>query len=143
MHLNDPHKETDFLTQLTDELVKEEQAVAHAISDFSHQRIKDVMDELHADLPILEHAGFKLHRLEVELGVTPKIIPHFRVIEHPSPEQQRKILDEAKQKRLLHLMLSSLFKVSYLQRMLKIGDLEFHALKIEVCAVPKVHLIFQ
>ena len=127
---------------MKDEAIKECNNGTHVITDLGHKKIKDLTDELHDDLPIFERAGYSLHSLEVELGVSPKLIPHFRVHKQISKEEQQAILDEVKHKRLISLLLSSLFKSSYLKEVLRIGDLDFHGLKIELAAIPKVHLLF-
>ena len=127
---------------MTEETVKGCTNGTHVITDIGHRKIKNLTDELHDDLPIFERAGYSLHSLEVELGISPKLIPHFRVHKQISQEEQQAILDEVKDKRLLTLLLTSLFKSSYLKEVLRIGDLDFHGLKIELSAIPKVNLLF-
>ncbi len=112
------------------------------LSDLGHRRTQAVLQELHDDLPVFEKAGFFLHSMEVELGVSPKLIPRFRVAHSISPEAQQEILEEVRQKRVLHTLLALLFKSSHLSDIMKIGDLEFHAFKIEVGAIPTVSLVF-
>ena len=114
----------------------------HKITDAGHRKIKAMLDELNADLPIFEKAGYKLHSLEVEVGISPKLIPHFRVCEHISKDEQKAILEEVRHKRILHALLSSLFKSSYLKNVLRVGDLDFHGLRIELSAIPTVRLQF-
>jgi len=114
----------------------------HKISDAGHRKIKEMLDELNADLPIFEKAGYKLHSLEVEVGISPKLIPHFRVCQHISEDEQKVILKEVRHKRILHALLSSLFKSSYLKNVLRVGNLDFHGLRIELSAIPTVRLQF-
>ena len=56
--------------------------------------------------------------------------------------REKAILEEVRHKRLLHALLSSLFKSSYLKKILRIGNLDFHGLRIELSAVPTVRLQF-
>jgi hypothetical protein len=137
------------LNNIKSEVVKGETAMAggleeaeHKITDAGHRKIKQMLDELHEDLPIFEKAGYKLHSLEVEIGISPKLIPHFRVCEHITEEKQKAILEEVRHKRMLYMLLLSLFKSSYLKKILRIGNLDFHGLKIELSAVPTVRLLF-
>ncbi len=132
----------ELLESVKEEAIKEGNESIHKITDVGHKKIRDLTDELHDDLPIFERAGYSLHSLEVELGISPKLIPHFKVEKQISQEEQQTILDEVKHKRILSLLLSSLFKSSYLKEILKIGNLEFHGLKIELSAIPKVRLLF-
>ena len=137
------------LNNIKNEVVKNEVTVAagianteHKISDAGHRKIKKLLDELNSDLPIFEKAGYKLHSLEVEVGISPKLIPYFRVCEHISEEEQKAILDEVRHKRVLHALLSSLFKSSYLKKVLRVGNLDFHGIRIELSAIPTVRLQF-
>jgi len=137
------------ISNIKGEVVKGETTMAeglaeteHKITDAGHRKIKDMLDELHDDLPIFEKAGYKLHSLEVEIGISPKLIPHFRICEHISEEEQKAILEEVRHKRVLHMLLSSLFKSSYLKKVLRVGNLDFHGLKIELSAIPTVKLLF-
>jgi hypothetical protein len=137
------------INNIKSEVVKGETAMAegfaeaeHKITDAGHRKIKEMLDELNSDLPIFEKAGYKLHSLEVEVGISPKLIPHFRVCEHITEEEQKAILEEVRHKRILHALLSSLFKSSYLKKVLRVGNLDFHGLRIELSAVPTVRLQF-
>lgn len=119
--------------------------VAHLdnkLADLGHRKTHAVLQELHDDLPIFERAGFVLHSMEVELGMSPKLIPRFRVDHAISAEEQAALLQETRHKRVLHTLLGLLFKSSHLSEIMKIGNLEFHAFKIEVGAVPAVSLVF-
>ena len=133
-----PMNVNSVINNLKSEIVKEEQVIA----DAGHRKIKDMLDELNADLPIFEKAGYKLHSLEVEVGISPKLIPHFRVCDHISEEAQKAILEEVRHKRILHALLASLFKSSYLKKVLRVGNLDFHGIRIELSAVPTVRLQF-
>lgn len=142
-------KLNELVESVKEEVTKEEEALKegirdaeYKITDMGHKKMKNLMDELHDDLPVFEKAGYKLHSMEVDLGISPKLVPYFTVVRHISKEEQQAILDEVKQKRMLHLLLSSLFKSSYLKEVLKIGNLDFHGLKIELAAVPTVRLVF-
>ncbi len=139
----------EIVESVKEEVIKEEDALKegirdtqYKITDMGHKKIKDLMDELHDDLPVFEKAGYKLHSMEVEIGISPKLIPYFIVEKQISQEEQQAILDEVKHQRVLHLLLKSLFKSSYLKEVLKIGDLEFHGLRIELAAMPTVRLLF-
>ena len=60
----------------------------------------------------------------------------------PLGARQKAILEEVRHKRALHMLLSSLFKSSYLKKVLRVGNLDFHGLKIELSAIPTVKLLF-
>ncbi len=84
----------------------------------------------------------KSNAFEIEVGISPKFIPHFMVHKHISDEDKRRILDEVKGQRILTMILEALFKASYLSEHVKLGTLDFLGMEIHVGAIPTVRLLF-
>jgi len=112
------------------------------INDYAHKKVIEASDKLHDNLPIFESAGYKLKKFEVELGISPKIIPHFMVDESVTEEQKMAALEKVKDKRLMHLMLEALIKAGKLHGSLQIGDLDFCGVEVHLAAIPTVRLLF-
>ena len=112
------------------------------INDHSHKKIITVSDRFHDCLPIFESAGYKLKKFEVELGISPKIIPHFMIDESVTHEQKLEALKKVKGKRMMHMMLDALIKASKLHGSLQIGDLDFCGIEVHLSALPTVRLLF-
>jgi hypothetical protein len=112
------------------------------IDNHAHKKIITVSDRFHDCLPIFESAGYKLKRFEVELGISPKIIPHFMIDESVTHEQKLEALKKVKGKRMMHLMLDALIKASKLQGTLQIGELTFCGIEVHLSALPTVRLLF-
>jgi hypothetical protein len=112
------------------------------ISDHAHRKIIEVSDRFHDHLPLFESVGYKLKRFEVELGISPKIIPHFIIDESVSEEQKLAALEKVKGKRMMHMMLEALIKASKLHGTLQIGELDFCGIEVHLSALPTVRLLF-
>jgi len=112
------------------------------IDNHAHKKIIEVSDKLHDNLPIFESAGYKLKKFEVELGISPKIIPHFMVDKSVTYEQKMEALEKVKDKRMMHLMMDALIKAGKLRGALQIGDLDFCGIEVHLSAIPMVRLIF-
>ncbi len=112
------------------------------INDYAHKKIIEVSDRFHDNLPIFESAGYKLKKFEVELGISPKVIPHFMIDESVSEEQKLAALEKVKGKRMMHLMLEALIKAGKLHGTLQIGELDFCGIEVHLSAIPTVRLLF-
>ena len=112
------------------------------IDDHAHKKIIDVSDRFHNHLPVFESAGYKLKRFEVELGISPKLIPHFIIDESVTLEQKMQALEKVKGKRMMHLMMDALIKAGKLRGTLQVGDLDFCGIEVHLSAIPMVRLLF-
>lgn len=112
------------------------------IDNHVHKKIIDISDKFHDNLPIFESAGYKLKKFEVELGISPKIIPRFIIDESVTLEQKMEALEKVKGKRMMHLMLGALIKAGKLHGTLQVGDLNFCGIEVHLSAIPMVRLLF-
>lgn len=112
------------------------------IDNHVHKKIIDVSDRFHKNLPIFESAGYKLKKFEVELGISPKLIPHFIIDESVTLEQKMESLEKLKGKRMMHLMMDALIKAGKLRGTLQVGDLDFCGIEVHLAAIPTVRLLF-
>jgi len=113
-----------------------------SFADMGHQKLVDHVNEFDTYIPLFERAGFELRRFEIEVGLSPKFIPRFLIRRLISEEEKKQVMEEARSKHLLKMILEGLFKASYLSRHVKVGALEFLGLEIHVAAVPRVRLLF-
>ncbi|MBW8017050.1 MAG: hypothetical protein FVQ82_12765 [Planctomycetes bacterium] len=113
-----------------------------SIDNHVHKKIIEISDRLHKYLPTFESAGYKLKKFEVELGISPKIIPHFMIDESVTLEQKMEALEKVKGKRMMHLMMEALIKASKLHGTLQVGDLDFCGIEVHLSAIPTVRLLF-
>ena len=114
----------------------------HLQAEHSHRVTVDHVMDFHEFIPVFERAGFALQNFEIEIGLSPKMIPHFMITKHISEPEKRAILNETRHQRVLHMILEALFKASYLSEHVKVGILQFQGLEIHVGAIPTVRLLF-
>ena len=112
------------------------------LSDLGHRRVVELVEEFHSMLPVFEKAGFLLENFQIEVGLSPKFIPHFMVTHSVSDEEAQAALAELGNRRLLRTVMQALLKASYLRDHLTLGELEFVGLEVYVAAVPTVRLLF-
>ena len=112
------------------------------LKDLASRKVHEATQQLHDALPIFSEAGYTLQSLDIEIGVPPKLAPHFLVTEYVDEATRQAILDRVKSQRLVHMTLAALYKASDLQRHIQVGDLAFRGIVIHITTIPKVTIRF-
>tara|TARA_R110002096_G_scaffold382545_2_gene576431 strand:+ start:11 stop:568 length:558 start_codon:yes stop_codon:yes gene_type:complete len=94
-------------------------------------------------LPYIERAGFSVTEIEVGIGISPKIVPHLRMIKAIPARERELLLEEVIEKRLIHTILSSLFSATAARKRLKFNQYHFTELEMELSVLPSVTLKFK
>ena len=106
------------------------------------EAILDVVSSLNDSLPHLAKAGYIMEDLEIELGVPPKLIPHFTVdgallgnAEHALTDLEGNVLGS--------VLFKALLKAAALQQKIVIKGMRFSRVEIELGIVPAVRLCYK
>jgi len=144
----------DLISQLKHKFDKE----ANGVSDLSSQqsatqaeaapalstdKIKAIVAEITAASTLFEEAGFLMQRLEIEVGITSRIIPRFRQLKQVSEEEETASLERLKDRQMIHFILVSLFKACRMKALLEDTDMDLCAVEIDISAAPSVKTIFK
>ena len=106
-------------------------------------KVKTIINDFIEAAPLIEAAGFRIRDLEVELSVIPKLIPHFEKLAEIDDKTRTQILDQVKDKRIISLLLKALYKADNFQQSLKMGNLVFAGIEIEITAIPAIRLLYK
>ncbi|TQV86384.1 hypothetical protein [Aliikangiella coralliicola] len=120
-----PASDTSSLTQLTTE------------------KIKALIADLNNAQPIFTEAGFIMEQLDIEIGLIPKLTPHFRQLKEISKQEEDQLLNQLNDRRLIKFILISLFKSSRMKSLLENADMYFHGIEIDITATPSVRTVFK
>jgi len=107
------------------------------------EKVKGVVQDFNAITPLIIRAGYEIVDLEVELGLIPKLIPHFKKINDISDSEKALILEELQDKRLMSMLVSALFKSDSFQNNLKLTNYKYTGIEVEITALPAVRLKYQ
>lgn len=94
-------------------------------------------------LPYIERAGYEVTEIEVGLGLSPKVVPHLRMRELISEEEQLALLAETSGKKMVNTVLASLFRASAARDRLKFRQFHFSDIELELSILPTVVLKFR
>jgi len=104
--------------------------------------ILEVVTSLNDSLPHLAKAGYTMDELEIEIGVPPKLIPHFTV-EGALVENAEQVLTDLEGNIIGSALLKALLKAAALQQKIVINGMSFSRVEIQLGLVPAVRLCYE
>ena len=104
--------------------------------------ILDAISDLNDSLPHLAKAGYTMDELEIEIGVPPKLVPHFTVDETLA-ENTQPVLTRLEGNTIGSALLKALLKAADLQQKILINGMTFSRVEIELGLVPAVRLCYK
>jgi len=108
-------------------------------SDFSPEKL---IIDFKAALPHLKKAGYILTELEVEVGLSPKLIPHF--YHDPAIELDLdKTLAALEDNSIGTALMIALAQASKLQKTIEISDMQFNHIEVELGPIPSLKLQYK
>ncbi len=106
------------------------------------ERIQDLLSSFQQALPAIKTAGYELTEFEIELGVTPKLIPHFRHTAR-TPEDIEAARERLRENRLGAVMLGALLKAGDVHRQIKVAGFSFSHIEIELGLLPSIRVQYK
>jgi len=105
-------------------------------------KVQELVTSFQQALPALKSAGYELTEFEIELGVTPKLIPHFRFVAQ-SVDDVEAAREMLKTNKLGALLLNTLLKAGDIHRHINVAGFSFSHIEIELGLVPSVRLQYK
>ena len=101
-----------------------------------------VVNDLNDALPHLSKAGYTMDELEIEVGIPPKLIPHFSVDETLAENTEQSLTD-LEGNTVGYALFRALLKAADLQQKIVINDMSFARIEIELGLIPAVRLSYK
>ena len=130
--------ENHISKEITDGLNK----TFHLGQEVASDKILSLVDEFNAALPYLSKAGYTLHELEVELGLPPKLIPHF-VYSADLDSDEGAAVENLEDNRFGYSLLKVLRTAGNIQEKLQFNNMLFSHVEIELSFVPNIRLAYK
>jgi hypothetical protein len=112
------------------------------LSQAGSDKLQELVTSFQQALPAIKSAGYELTEFEIELGVTPKLIPHFK---HAS--RRLEDVDAAKEalkdNKLGQMLLGALLKAGDVHKQIKVAGFGFSHIEIELGLIPSVRLQYK
>lgn len=112
------------------------------LSQAGSDKLQELITSFQQALPAIKSAGYELTEFEIELGVTPKLIPHFK--HAPRRTEDVDAAKEAlKDNKLGQMMLGALLKAGDVHKQIKVAGFGFSHIEIELGLIPSVRLQYK
>lgn len=112
------------------------------ISAVGAEKIQELVVSFQQALPALKSAGYEMTEFEIELGVTPKLIPHFRHAPKTA-EDATAAREMLKDNKIGLLILGALLKAGDVHKQIKVAGFGFSHIEIELGLIPSVRLQYK
>jgi hypothetical protein len=106
------------------------------------EKIQEMVTSFQQALPTIKSAGYELTEFEIELGVTPKLIPHFRYSPR-SDEAVEGAREALRENKLGSLILGALLRAGAAHKQIKVAGFAFSHIEIELGLIPSVRLQYK
>jgi hypothetical protein len=131
-----------LLDKVKEKAVELKEATGGALSDAAMSKVHDVVAAFNAGLPLLREAGCAPTRVDVVVGLPPKIVSHFDPND-VSQETIARITAENPDKVLACGILKALASGARLQKALPVGQLRASTLAVEIGLALGLELRFE
>jgi len=112
-----------------------------ALADAGLAKVRDVLGLLNAALPLLKQAGCAPSGVDVDIGLSPKVVANFATSD-VSEEAIARITAENPDKKLACAILKALQQGARWQRAVEVGALRASTLAVEISLVPCLKMSF-
>jgi hypothetical protein len=112
------------------------------IQELGAEKIQELILSFQQALPAIEVAGYELTEFELELGVTPKLIPHFRHAAR-SAEDVDRAREALRDNALGSLVLGGLLKAGEIHKHIRVAGFSFAHIELELGLIPSVRLQYK
>jgi hypothetical protein len=112
------------------------------LSAVGAEKTQELVTAFQQALPALKSAGYELTEFEIELGVTPKLIPHFRYAAQ-NAESVGAARETLKANKLGSILLGALLKAGDVHKQINVAGFCFSHIEIELGLIPSVRLQYK
>ena len=109
------------------------------LKDVGSEKLNQLLEDFESAKPHLKKAGFTLIELHIDIGINPVVTPHFKC-EEVNQETIEQILSEIESNKIATTILKTLIKASKMQEKIKIENMQFSGIAVEVGIIPKVQI---
>jgi hypothetical protein len=112
------------------------------LSNLGSEKLQELVNSFQQAQPALVYAGYELTEFEIELGVTPKLIPHFRHAPRTAEDigTAREMLQNNK---LGQMLLGALLKAGEVHKQINVNGFGFSHIEIELGLIPSIRLQYK
>lgn len=126
-----------------DVLSDEQKAIVSEFKESGMGKVKLVMEEINNSLGIITRSGYEFKGIEVSIGLPPSISTSFHYNNDIPDSEKTALLEEAKEKKIVMIILKCLFKAGDFYNSVKMGEYILDGVKVTLGLTPGVNVGFK
>lgn len=120
----------------------EKSGIASEFKEMSLDKLRKIFESLSNASDLLSEAGYKLTTIDTQMGLPPGISLTLLYERTVSEEERNKVLEKAKENKILLIALSCLFKADDFYAALEIANFSLNEVSITLGLIPDISLKF-
>jgi len=117
--------------------------LVRSATETGSDKLSELAGSVNEAIPIITEAGYEVERMQVTLGVPPKVVLTARVVHEITDEEYAALIERAGEKLVTSAVAGTFVKAAALHRSLKVGSLHAHDIEFELAPLPAVRLQFR
>ena len=135
---------SEKIVEMKDDVIGDEQkAIMDEFKETSIGKVKQVLEEINNSLGIITKSGYEFKGINVSLGLPPSVSTAFHYKKDIPDAEKALILEEAKDKRFVTMILKCLFKAGDFYHSIKMGEYILDGVSITLGLTPGVSVGFK
>ena len=124
---------TEQVISFKDNYLSDEQnEITEDIRDADSGKIKEIINNITESMSLITSSGYEFKGAGVALGLVPSISLSFHYIREITEEERLSILEQAKDKKTVKIVLKMLFKAGDFYRSIQMGDYALDAVNMSI-----------
>jgi len=135
---------SEIIVEIKDDVIGDEQkAIMDEFKETSIGKVKQVMEELNNSLGIITKSGYEFKGINVSLGMPPSVSTAFHYKKDTTVAERAAVMEEAKDRRFVTMILKCLFKAGDFYHSVKMGEYTLDGVSITLGLTPGVSVGFK
>ncbi len=124
---------TEQIISFKDNYLGDEQnEINEELKDAESGKIKEIVESINESMSLITSSGYEFKGIGVSLGLVPSITLSFHYIRDITDDERNAILEQAKDKKTVKIILKMLFKAGDFYRSIKLGDYALDAVNMSL-----------
>ena len=134
---------TEKVIEMKDDMIGDEQsAILSEFKESGLNKIKSSMEEISNSVQLISKSGYDFKKMEVSMGLPPSVSAVFHYNKEITETEKSDLQAEAKDKRIVELILKCLFKANEFYHSANIGNYKVEEVKITLGLSPGMDISF-
>ncbi len=120
----------------------EKKEIAANFKDSGQEKIKETLSTFNQYSLLFKEAGYELSSINASVSIPPDISISFKCLDSIPVEKRDDLLEQAKENKIVLIILRSLFKASDFSEAMKMGRFKLKSINIKLGLIPSISISY-